>query len=71
MSKNGNGRTDLYLKIGLALAIRGEAERELEATLKSISPGRLGLELSRPNPSLPFQTGEKVGIRYWDRGAIV
>ncbi len=71
MSKNGNGRTDLYLKIGLALAIRGEAERELGATLKSISPGRLGLELSRPNPKLPFQTGEKVGIRYWDKGTVV
>jgi len=71
MSKNGNGRTDLYLKIGLALAIRGEAERELGATLKSISPGRLGLELSRPSSQLRFQAGEKVGIRYWDKGTVV
>jgi len=71
MSKNGNGNSDLYLKIGLALTIQGKAEGELEATLKTISPGQLGLELSRPTLKLPFQTGEKVGIRYWDRGAIV
>ena len=71
MSKNGNGNSDLYLKIGLALTIQGQAEGELEATLKTISPGQLGLELSRPTLRLPFQKGEKVGIRYWDRGAIV
>ena len=71
MSKNGNGNSDLYLKIGLALTIQGQAEGEFEATLKTISPGQLGLELSRPTLRLPFQKGEKVGIRYWDRGAIV
>ena len=71
MSKNGNGNSDLYLKIGLALTIQGQAEGELEATLKTISPGQLGLELSRPTLRLPFQKGEKVGIRYWDREAIV
>lgn len=48
MSKNGNGNSDLYLKIGLALTIQGQAEGELEATLKTISPGQLGLELARP-----------------------
>jgi c-di-GMP-binding flagellar brake protein YcgR len=71
MSTNGSGNSDLYLKIGLALAIQGEAEGELGATLTSISPGQLGLELSRPTLRLPFQAGEKVGIRYWDKGAIV
>ena len=71
MSKYGNGKLDLYLKIGLALALRGDTERELGATLKSISPGRLGLELSRPHLRLPFQAGDKVGIRYWDKGAAV
>jgi len=71
MSTNDNGNSDLYLKIGLALAVQGEAEGELGATLKSISPGRLGLELSRPTLRLPFQAGEKVGIRYWDKGAVV
>jgi len=71
MSTNGSGNSDLYLKIGLALAIQGEAEGELGATLKTIFPGQLGLELSRPTLRLPFQAGEKVGIRYWDRGAIV
>ena len=71
MSTNDNGNSDLYLKIGLALAVQGEAEGELGATLNTISPGQLGLELSRPTLRLPFQAGEKVGIRYWDKGAIV
>ena len=71
MSTNDNGNSDLYLKIGLALAVQGEAEGELGATLKTISPGQLGLELSRPTLRLPFQAGEKVEIRYWDKGAIV
>ena len=73
MSTNDNGNSDLYLKVGLALAVQGEAEGELGATLKTISPGQLGLELSRPTLSLrlPFQAGESVGIRYWDKAAIV
>jgi len=71
MSTNDNGNSDLYLKIGLALAVQGEAEGELGATLKTISPGQLGLELSRPTLMLPFQAGESVGIRYWDKAAIV
>ncbi len=71
MNENGNGNLDLYLKIGQALAVQGEAKGELGATLTSISPGRLGLELSRPHLRLPFQAGDKVGIRYWDKGAVV
>jgi hypothetical protein len=71
MSKNGNGNPDLYLKIGWSLAIHGKTEGELGATVAKISPGKLGLELSRPTLKLPFQAGEKVGIRYWDKGAIV
>jgi len=71
MSTNDNGKADLYLKIGLALAVQGEAEGELGATLKTISPGQLGLELSRPTLWLPFQAGESVGIRYWNKAAIV
>ncbi len=71
MSTNDNGNSDLYLKIGLALAVQGEAEGELGATLKTISPGQIGLELSRPTLRLPFQAGESVGIRYWDKAAIV
>jgi len=54
MSKNGNGNSDLYLKIGLALAIQRKAEGEFGVILKTISPGQLGLELSRPTPRLPL-----------------
>ncbi len=71
MSKNGNGNPDLYLKIGWTLALQGKTEGELGATVAKISPDQLGLELSRPTLRLPFQAGEKVGIRYWDKGAIV
>ncbi len=71
MSKNGNGNPDLYLKIGGTLTLQGKTEGELGATVATISPGRLGLELSGPTLKLPFQAGEKVGIRYWDKGVIV
>jgi c-di-GMP-binding flagellar brake protein YcgR len=71
MSKNGNGNPDLYLKIGGTLTLQGKTEEELGATVAKISPGRLGLELSGPTLKLPPQVGEKVGIRYWDKGVIV
>ena len=71
MSKNGNGNPDLYLKIGGTLTLQGHTEEELGATVARISPGRLGLELSGPTLKLPLQVGEKVGIRYWDKGVIV
>jgi c-di-GMP-binding flagellar brake protein YcgR len=71
MSKNGNGNPDLYLKIGGTLTLQGKTEEELGATVAKISPGRLGLELSEPTLKLPPQVGEKVGIRYWDKGVIV
>ncbi len=71
MSKNGNGNPDLYLKIGGTLTLKGKTEEELGATVARISPGRLGLELSGPTLKLPLQVGEKVGIRYWDKGVIV
>ena len=71
MSKNGNGNPDLYLKIGGTLTLQGKTEEELGATVARISPGRLGLELSGPTLKLPLQVGEKVGIRYWDKGVIV
>ena len=71
MSKNGNGNPDLYLKIGGTLTLQGKTEEELGATVAKISPDRLGLELSGPTLKLPPQVGEKVGIRYWDKGVIV
>ncbi len=71
MSKNGNGNPDLYLKIGGTLTLQGKTEEELGVTVANISPGRLGLELSGPTLTLPLQVGEKVGIRYWDKGVIV
>ncbi len=71
MRRSGNGNPDLYLKIGWTLAIHGKTEGELGATVAKISPGKLGLELSLPTLEFPFQAGEKVGIRYWDKGAIV
>ncbi len=71
MSTNGNGNPDLYLKIGWTLALQGKDEEELGATVAKISPGQLGLELAGPALECPFQAGEKVGIRYWDKGAVV
>jgi c-di-GMP-binding flagellar brake protein YcgR len=71
MDKQVNGNPDLYLKIGWTLAIHGKTEEELGATVAKISPGKLGLELSRPTLKFPFRAGEKVGIRYWDKGTVV
>jgi c-di-GMP-binding flagellar brake protein YcgR len=41
------------------------------ATVVSISPGRLELELSTPPLEHPFQEGAKVGIKYWDTQAVI
>ena len=71
MNAQINGNPDLYLKIGWALALQGKSEEELGATVAKISPGQLGLELSGPTSEFPFQEGEKVEIRYWDKGTIV
>ena len=71
MNTQINGNPDLYLKIGWTLALQGKCEEELGATVAKISPGQLVLELSEPTSASPFQAGEKVGIRYWDKGNAV
>jgi hypothetical protein len=71
MSEQVAGSLDLYLKIGLAVSVQGKSEEEVAATVVSISPGGLELELSTP-PSEPlFQEGEKVSIKYWDTQAVM
>ncbi|MDA2938860.1 PilZ domain-containing protein [Acidobacteria bacterium AH-259-A15] len=71
MSKERTGNFDLYLKIGLAVSIGGKSTGELAATVATISPDKMSLELSRPSSQLPFQKGEQVWIKYWDEGASV
>lgn len=71
MNEQVNGNPDLYLKIGWTLALHGKAEEELGATVAKISPDRLALELSGPALESPFEAGEKVGIRYWDKGNAI
>jgi len=71
MNAQINGNPDLYLKIGWTLALQGKSEEELGATVAKISPGQLGLELSGPTVEFPFQAGEQVEIRYWDKGVVV
>ena len=71
MNTQINGNPDLYLKIGWTLVLQGKSEEELGATVAKISPGQLGLELSGPTSEFPFQEGEKVEIRYWDKGTVV
>ena len=71
MNAQINGNPDLYLKIGWTLALQGKCEEELGATVAKISPGQLVLELSEPTSASLFQAGEKVGIRYWDKGNAV
>ena len=61
MSEQVAGGLDLYLKIGLAVSVQGRSEEEKAATVVSISPGKLELELSTPPSQVPFQEGEKVG----------
>jgi c-di-GMP-binding flagellar brake protein YcgR len=71
MSEQVAGSLDLYLKIGLAVSVQGKSEEEAAATVVSISPGELELELSTPPSQLTFQKGEKVGIKYWDTRAVL
>ncbi len=71
MSEQVAGGLDLYLKIGLAVSIQGRSEEEKAATVISILPGELELELSTPPSQVPFQEGEKVGIKYWDARAVL
>ena len=71
MSEQVAGSLDLYLKIGLAVSVQGISEEEVAATVVSISPGELELEFSTPPSQVPFQEGEKVGIKYWDTRAVI
>jgi len=71
MSEQVAGGLDLYLKIGLAVSVQGRSEGEKAATVVSISPGKLELELSTPPSQVPFQEGEKVGIKYWNARAVL
>ncbi len=71
MSEQVAGSLDLYLKIGLAVSVQGKCEEEVAATVVSISPGKLELELFTLPSQLPFQEGEKVGIKYWDTQAVL
>lgn len=71
MSEQVAGDLDLYLKIGLAVSIQGKSEEEVAAKVASIAPGELELELSNPPSQLPFQQGEKVGVKYWDTRSVM
>ena len=71
MGEQVAGGLDLYLKIGLAVSVQGKSEEEVAATVVSISPGRLELELFTPPSEPRFQEGEKVGIKYWDTQAVI
>ena len=71
MSEQVAGGLDLYLKIGLAVSVQGRSEEEKAATVVSISPGKLELELSTPPSQVPFQEGEKVRIKYWNARAVL
>ncbi len=71
MNEQVAGSLDLYLKIGLAVSVQGKSEEEVAATVVSISPGELELELFIPPSQLPFQEGEEVGIKYWDARAVM
>lgn len=71
MSEQVAGSLDLYLKIGLAVSVQGKSEEEVAATVVSISPGGLELQLSTPPSEPPFQEGEKVSVKYWDTQAVI
>jgi len=71
MSEQVAGGLDLYLKIGLSVSVQGKSEEEVAATVVSISPGELELELSTPPSQLPVQEGEKVGVKYWNTQAVL
>ncbi len=71
MSEQVAGSLGLYLKIGLAVSVQGTSKEEVAAIVVSISPGELELELSTSFSQVPFQEGEKVGIKYWDTRAVL
>ncbi len=71
MSEQVAGGLDLYLKFGLEVSVQGRSEEEKAATVVSIFPGELELELSTPPSQVHFQEGEKVGIKYWDARAVL
>ncbi len=65
-NQNANG-----LEIGLAVSIQGSSQEEFAASVATKVSDEIGLELSRPCLELPFQTGERVRIKYWNEKAIV
>lgn len=71
MSERGTVNLSHYLKTGLALSIQEKSSEALAATVETISPRSLSVELSRPVSEPPFRAGDRVWIKYWDEGAIV
>ncbi len=59
MSEQVAGSLDPYLKIGLAVSVQGKSEEEVAATVVSISPGELELELSTPPHKSLFRKGRR------------
>ncbi len=71
MSEKGTRNLNHYLKAGLALSIQEKSREALAATVSTVSPRSLSLELSGPLSETPFQSGERVWIKYWDEGSVV
>ncbi len=71
MSEKGTRKLNHYLKAGWALSIQEKSREALAATVTTVSPRRLALELSGPRSEPPFQSGERVWIKYWDEGSVV
>lgn len=71
MSEKGTRKLNHYLKAGWALSIQEKSREALAATVATVSPRSLSLELSGPLSETPFQSGERVWIKYWDEGSVV
>ncbi len=71
MSEKGTRNLSHYLKAGWALSIQEMSREALAATVSTVSARSLSLELSGPLSETPFQSGERVWIKYWDEGSVV
>ena len=57
-------------KTGLVISIQAKSKEAVAATVISHSSSEIRVKLARPRSQVPFRSGERVRIKYWDEGTV-
>ena len=66
-----DGTISCELVPGLGVSVNSKASPEFPAQIVTHSPDEAWLRLARPQRRSPFETGERIRIKYWDEDAVV